>query len=63
MQEESHPQHRSKAREFVSQQRRCKKREERQERFIEEDDDEWVPVVPNMEAGGSYLQTSDPKKS
>ena len=27
----------------------------------EDGDDEWVPVVPNMEAGGSRLQTTDPK--
>ena len=28
----------------------------------EDGDDEWVPVVPNMEAGGSRLQTTDPKE-
>ena len=27
----------------------------------EDGDDEWVPVVPFMEAGGSCLQTTDPK--
>ena len=27
----------------------------------EDEDDEWAPVVPNMEAGGSYLQTTDPR--
>ena len=27
----------------------------------EDGDDEWVPVVPNMEAGGTCLQTTDPK--
>ena len=32
-----------------------------QEKRCEEDDDERVRVVPNMEAGGSYLQTTDPR--
>ena len=30
-----------------------------QEKSCEEDDDERVRVVPNMEAGGSYLQTTN----
>ena len=24
---------------------------------------EWAPVVPNMEAGGSHLQTTDPRNT
>ena len=30
---------------------------EQEKKGSEEDDDEWVPMVPNMEAGSSYLQT------
>ena len=26
-----------------------------------EQNSEWAPVVPNMEAGGSHLQTTDPR--
>ena len=33
----------------------------RKRKKYEEDDDEWVPVVLNTEAGGSYLQTTDPR--
>ena len=32
---------------------------EQEKKRYEEDDDEWVPMVPNMVAGGSYLQTTD----
>ena len=30
---------------------------EQEKKRYEEDYDEWVPVVLNLEAGGSYLQT------
>ena len=36
-------------------------REENRRKNCEEDNDERVRVVPNMEAGGSYLQTTDPR--
>ena len=36
-------------------------REAREREESEDDDDEWAPVVPNMEAGGSHLQTADPR--
>ena len=35
-------------------------REQEKKKGSEEDDKEWVPVVPNMEAGNSYLQTTYP---
>ena len=34
---------------------------EQEKQGSEEDDDERVPVVPNMEAGSSYLQTTEPR--
>ena len=51
---------------FVEKRRRAQKARgeewrEREKRRCEEDDDERVSVVPNMEAGSSYLQTSDPR--
>ena len=39
---------------------REKKWKEQEKKRHEEDNDEWGPVVLNMEAGGSYLQTTDP---
>ena len=32
-----------------------------QEKRSENDEDEWVPVVPNMESGSSYLRTTYPR--
>ena len=34
---------------------------EQDKKGSEGDDDEWAPVVPDTEAGGSHLQTTDPK--
>ena len=31
---------------------------EEEKRRCEKDEDEWVQVVPNMEAGSSYFQTT-----
>ena len=33
---------------------------EQEKRRCEKDEDEWNPVVPNMEAGSSYFQTTYP---
>ena len=34
---------------------------EQEKKGREEDDDEWVRVVPNMEAGSSYFQNTYPR--
>ena len=36
---------------------------EQDKKGSEDDDDEWAPVVPNMEAGGSHFQTPDPRNT
>ena len=40
---------------------RDEERKEQEKKRCEEDDDEWVPEVANVEAGGSYFQTTDPR--
>ena len=71
-QEESQPQHRNKASKCVPQKRRRRRKKRENGRIIswkkeaqgnryDEDEDERVPVVPNMEAGSSYLQTTYPR--
>ena len=48
---------------FVEKRRRAEEapEEEQEEKRCEEDDDGRVSVVPDMEAGSSYLQTTDPR--
>ena len=40
---------------------REEERKEQEKKMYEEDDEDRVPVVPNMEAGGSYLRTTYPR--
>ena len=44
-----------------AQEARAEEWREQEKKRCEEGDDERVQVVPTMEAGGSYLQTTDPK--
>ena len=44
-----------------AQQAREEQWREQEKKRCEEDDDERVRVVPEMEAGSSYLQTTDPR--
>ena len=64
-QEESQLQHRSKLC-FMEERRRAQeahveKLREQEKKGYEEEEDEHVYAVPNMKAGSSYLQTTDPR--
>ena len=41
--------------------RSARRRVERTGEGSEDDDEEWAPVVPDMEAGSPYFQTTDPR--